>query len=59
MKFLKKLLGLRSDLEKMNDRMQSLKAKVAKYERSGNSVMAASLYHEIEILETKIEEESK
>ena len=58
MQFLRKLLGLRSDLEKKKDRLQSLKAKAAKHERVGNLVMAASFYHDIEMLETEIEEAS-
>ena len=58
MQFLRKLLGLRSDLEKKKDRLQSLKAKAAKYERVGNLVMAAGFYHDIEMLETEIEEAS-
>ena len=59
MQFLRKLLGLKSDLEKKKDRLQSLKVKAEKYERVGNLVMVAGLYHEIEMLETEIEEASK
>jgi len=59
MHFLRKLFGLKSNLQKKKELLVSLKARAEMYERSDNSVIAASLYHEIEMLETEIEEASK
>ena len=57
MKFLKSLF--KSSAARKKERLARLKAKVEIYERHGKTIEAASIYHEIEMLETEILEAEK
>jgi hypothetical protein len=56
MRWIKKIFGLMTPLEKKEEQLILLRKKANKYEKSGKFRLVARLYHDIEILETEIVE---
>jgi len=56
MRWIKKIFGLMTPLEKKKEQLILLRKKANKYEKSGKFRLVARLYHDIEILETEIVE---
>ena len=56
MKWIKKLLGIKSPLEKMIAKLSKLQEKAFQAQRNGNLRLSGKYYHEAEMLETQIAE---
>ena len=56
MKWIKKLFGIKSSIEKKQDELNKLRQKGFEAQRNGDLRTAGKYYHAAEILETEIEE---
>ncbi len=56
MKWVKKLLGIKSPLEKMMAKLAKLQEKGFQAQRNGDLRLSGKYYHEAEMLETEIAE---
>jgi len=56
MKWIKKLFGIKSNLEKKQDELRRLQKKGFEAQRNGDLRTAGKYYHAAEILETEISE---
>lgn len=56
MKWIKRLLGIKSPLEKMKANLSKLQEKAFQAQRNGDLRLSGRYYHEIEMLETEIAE---